>query len=217
MPSICSHFEKPHKTINHSEDVVSSRRKRNTDDNIKLITEPSSVVKEEHVSHLKNVKLNSKLTVKEYNSIADAELKNLKKFQKVLVTNFNEAEKETFQSKINELYDDGTGKKEVAKFFENKPCFVYNLSSKEKREYFSFDKHNIYQQSEFIGKSNPEGVYKFRDIIYEKFGANKIRDFHVDPEMKPKKNMKENFFANKGKKILNILSQSNKILQKIDL
>ncbi len=54
----------------------------------------------------------------------------------------------------------------------NREVFIYHRDSKfEKRAFISsLNKNNIYEQSEFIGNTNSESIYKFRNIVFEKYG-----------------------------------------------
>jgi len=63
----------------------------------------------------------------------------------------------------------------------SREVFIYHKDSKkEKRAYISaLDKNNIYEQSEYIGKSNPEGIYKFRNIVFEKYGKGFLNDHYI--------------------------------------
>ena len=61
----------------------------------------------------------------------------------------------------------------------SKPIFIYNKHFQ--KVYISVDKNNFYKQTDFISNSNSEAVFKFKNIIYEKYGKDKICDENVDP------------------------------------
>jgi hypothetical protein len=60
----------------------------------------------------------------------------------------------------------------------NREVFIYHRDSKFERRAFisSLNKNNIYEQSEFIGNTNSESIYKFRNIVFEKYGKGFLND-----------------------------------------
>ena len=149
---------------------------------------------------------------KDYKSIlnlVDHQIEKNKLVQKHLLTYRKENEEIKEKDAYKEIYYNKQDQKEIVRLIRDRPCFFYNLSSKEKTSFFSNDKKNVYYQSEYIGKSNPEGIYKFRNIIYEKYGVNAVRDLNIDPLVKTK--VKKSLLKSNAQKIIKILNDSKKI------
>ena len=78
------------------------------------------------------------------------------------------------------------------KNISKKPIFLFTSDGR-KIETVSTDKNNLYKQTEFINRTNSQAVYKFKNLIYEKFGKKDIYDEYIDPflyKVSHKKNKK---------------------------
>jgi hypothetical protein len=95
--------------------------------------------------------------------------KEFKKTNQDLIKIVNEKNIDSKENTFEDNYEKDYLRDETKKL--NREVFIYHKNNKEeKRKYFSIVKNNIFERSNHIERISCDGIYKFRDIIYDKFG-----------------------------------------------
>jgi len=154
-------------------------------------TSPTSKMKKKNISLRKIYNLANKV---------EKHIGSTQEINKRIISDISQNKIEINSYNYKEMYYDKKDISEIVKLNEERTCFIYNSSLKEKKQIFSHNKNNIFHQTELIGNTNPSAIYKFRNIINEKFGVNTNEEEKIAQLFQ--RRFEKGITLHKGKKIM---------------
>jgi len=190
LPSISSRTL-PNQEIKLQDDYNLNIDTVNSQYNTNDETSPTSKRKKSNISFRKIFNLANKL---------EKHIGSTQELTKKIISDISQNKIEINSYNYKEMYYDKKDISEIVRINEERTCFIYNSSLKEKKQIFSHNKNNIFHQTELIGNTNPSAIYKFRNIINEKFGVNAKEEEKIAQLFQ--RRFEKGITLNKGKKIL---------------